>query len=161
LSLVLLLFQLIIVDRSLRVSDAVSGRATGRNFFYARAFGQSLLWGLAVIGGMILLILPGIFIALRWSIVVPVLVGKNTSVLESFAESWGMTKGHTVKLIAIFGAALSPVLATIVCETLFMAEYSVGWSIINETILSACIIMCWYLQIAVFLALRESGEIRS
>ena len=72
-----------------------------------------------------------------------------------------MTKGHTVKLIAIFGAALSPVLATIVCETLFMAEYSVGWSSITETILSACIIMCWYLQIAVFLALRESGEIRS
>jgi hypothetical protein len=161
LSLVLLLVQIIAIDRSLRSKNAVYGRDGGRASFYPRAFGQTILSGLAVISGLLFLILPGLFIALRWSISLPVLISGNKGVIESLSESWRMTKGHELRLFAVFASAQLLALAAIVFEVLFLDELGLVWFVISETAISAGLIMCWYLQIAVFLALRESDEIGS
>lgn len=161
LTLVLLLVQIIAIDRSLRSNNAVYGRDQGKASFYPRAFGQSILYGLAVIIGLIFLILPGLFIALRWSISLPVLIAGNKGVSECLSDSWRMTKGHELRLFAIFTTAQLLALAAILFEVLFLDELGLVWFVISETLLSAGLIMCWYLQIAVFLTLRASDEIGS
>jgi hypothetical protein len=161
LSLVLLLLQVIAIDRSLRSKNAVYGRDGGMASFYPRAFGQTILSGLAVIIGLLFLILPGLFIALRWSISLPVLISGNKGVIESLSESWRMTKGHELRLFAVFATAQLLALAAIVFEVLFLDELGFVWFVISETAISAGLIMCWYLQIAVFQALRVSDEIGS
>ena len=54
----------------------------------------SLLVGLAVLGGFILLIIPGIIFAVMLSVAVPALVVENRRGTEAMGRSWNLVKGH-------------------------------------------------------------------
>jgi hypothetical protein len=56
-------------------------------------FGVSLLNGLAVIAGMILLIIPGIYVACRLLACVPAALVEDLGASESLSRSWNLTKG--------------------------------------------------------------------
>jgi hypothetical protein len=73
----------------------------------------SLLTMLAVIGGLILLIVPGVIIALRLSLASYYLVDRNLGVMEAYKASWHATKGHLGKLWGIIGVGLLMVLPVI------------------------------------------------
>src|SRR3989344_5400904 len=74
----------------------------------------SLLAGLAVVGGLILLILPGIWVAVRLSMVRFEVID-GAGIRESLNKSWALTEGHfwrlflfmlALILLNILGAAL-------------------------------------------------------
>jgi hypothetical protein len=54
----------------------------------------SVLVGLAVLGGLILLIIPGIIFAVMFSVSVPALVVENKRGTEAMGRSWNLVKGH-------------------------------------------------------------------
>jgi hypothetical protein len=54
----------------------------------------SVLVGLAVLGGLILLIIPGIIFAVMFSVSVPALVVENKRGTEAMSRSWNLVKGH-------------------------------------------------------------------
>ena len=58
-----------------------------------RFLGIAILSGLAVLGGAILLIVPGIILAIRLQYAGYLLVDKNTGVMEALKKSMAMTKG--------------------------------------------------------------------
>lgn len=67
--------------------------------------GASVLTLLAVIGGLILLIIPGIWAALRLSMVrFEVLEGAGMK--ASLDKSWALTEGHVKQLALFFGAVV-------------------------------------------------------
>ncbi|TIP97719.1 MAG: hypothetical protein E5X61_40330, partial [Mesorhizobium sp.] len=71
---------------------------------------------LAVLGaglGLILLIVPGIILWLRWSVAVPVLVQERLGVFGSMARSSDLTKGSRW---ALFGLFLVMIVAVIAIE---------------------------------------------
>lgn len=72
--------------------------------------GMSLLSSLAVMLGMIVFILPGLFLMARWSIAQPLLVSRGGGVMASLGESWERTSGNE---LSIFGAALAVMLVPI------------------------------------------------
>jgi uncharacterized membrane protein len=51
--------------------------------------------------GFILLIVPGIMVAVAWAVVVPVKVVEQTGVTESFGRSRALTKGYRWKIFAL------------------------------------------------------------
>jgi len=53
-----------------------------------------------VIGGILLLV-PGVIVALMWMVVVPVRIVENTGITESFARSRALTKGHRGKIFLL------------------------------------------------------------
>ena len=63
------------------------------NFFVA-----SILQGLIVIGGVILLIIPGIIFSVRLRYVSYLIVDKNLTPVEAIKKSWSITRGNTWNL---------------------------------------------------------------
>ena len=56
--------------------------------------GLGILQTLAVLGGVVLLIIPGIIFALAFSLSASTLVVEKKGVIESMKRSWNLTKGH-------------------------------------------------------------------
>ncbi len=65
-------------------------------------FGAGLLTGLGVIVGLILLIVPGIYFAARWSLAPAIVLGQGQGVTDSMRTSWAATEGN-VWAIILFG----------------------------------------------------------
>ncbi len=55
----------------------------------------SLLVGLAVLGGFILLIIPGIIFLVFLSVSIPALVVENRRGTDAMSRSWNLVKGHS------------------------------------------------------------------
>jgi hypothetical protein len=66
------------------------------------AIGLSLLIGIGVGIGFVLLIVPGIILLLRWCVAVPVLVQERQGVLGSMGRSAALTKGSRWALLGLF-----------------------------------------------------------
>jgi hypothetical protein len=56
--------------------------------------GIVLLAALGIAGGFVLLIVPGIILALAWSVITPVRVAEQTGVFETFRRSAALTRGY-------------------------------------------------------------------
>ncbi len=85
----------------LRIYDGESPKASEMSDEYKlfwKYLGVSILSGLAVVGGLILLILPGIFWAVRFSFATIILVDTKTGPITAMKESYAMTKGKFWKL---------------------------------------------------------------
>ncbi len=81
-------------------------------------FGASILYGLIVLGGILLLIIPGIYWAIKYQFTLNLVVDKKLSPVEALRESGKITQGHKWWLLG-FGIVLGLInLATIF--TLFL-----------------------------------------
>jgi hypothetical protein len=68
-------------------------RESGAGFW---AFlGMSILSWLGIIVGLILLIVPGVILLVRWSAATGFLVGRGEGVIDSLSASWDATRGHS------------------------------------------------------------------
>jgi hypothetical protein len=101
---------------------AVSQVLLGKDAHVAEAFqsirprvGRLILinlnFGLRVMLGLLLLIVPGILLGLRYSLTIPVAVLEDTGVSDSLSRSAALTKGHRGRILLIY--FLLVVLATI------------------------------------------------
>lgn len=92
--------QTYIVTAALRVGlDAAAQSAIRPQF--GRVFGISILTTLAIILGGLLLILPGVFLLLRWWIAVPVALDRDVGVSEAMRESWELTAPHWTSILGL------------------------------------------------------------
>lgn len=62
----------------------------------------SLLGGLIVILGFILLVVPGIYFAIRLTYVIYFLVDQKTGPIEAIKRSWKLTKGHFFSILGLY-----------------------------------------------------------
>lgn len=65
--------------------------------------GLVIISALGVIGGLVLLIVPGLILLVRWSAVSGFLIGRKRGIVESLGDSWDATRGYSWP---IFGAGL-------------------------------------------------------
>jgi uncharacterized membrane protein len=102
-----------------------------------RMFLLQVLVGLTVLGGFILLIVPGIYFALKLSFASYYLVDKNCSVMEAYKASWDATKGNLGKIWGLVGvnilfAILCVVLIGIYFTVMYSAAFAALYEYINE-----------------------------
>lgn len=74
----------------------------GEGRLLLRAFGATLLMALAMTVGFLLLIVPGIYLALRFSQVIPAIVDRDMSILEAIEYSAKITKGNLLMLFVLW-----------------------------------------------------------
>jgi hypothetical protein len=65
-------------------------------------FAVNLLYFLAVALGMLLLIVPGVMMALAWCVAGPALLDQRTGIIQSFEESARLTRGNRWRLLGLF-----------------------------------------------------------
>lgn len=68
-------------------------------------FGASIAYGIGSVIGIILLIVPGIIVLIRYSFYGYALVEKGVNGLDALKISWNITKGNTIKLL-LFGIVI-------------------------------------------------------
>jgi uncharacterized membrane protein len=84
----------------------------------------TLLIGLAVVGGMILLVIPGLILLIRWVLVSPALVDRDRGIFDAIGTSWNYVRGHwwrTATILTVVG-----VVAVIVAMVIGMVFGFIG-----------------------------------
>jgi hypothetical protein len=132
-----------------------SGRAVGAYI------GASILINIGVLLGLVLLIIPGVVLTLRWSIALPILLAEDQDASGSLSESWARTRGHALQILLAY---LVP-LAALVCAILAYAtadpetaQVSMTASAIGNALMSLFSVMTWLLSVALYAAVTGAHE---
>jgi hypothetical protein len=109
--------------------------------FLGRMVLLDLLVVVTVIGGLILLIIPGIYFALRLSLAPYFLVDKNMGVMEAYKASWDATKGHVKQILGMIGVfilmflpciTIIGVIASIYLVFMYSAVYAMFYLYVSQ-----------------------------
>ena len=74
--------------------------ATGLRAFLP-LLGLSILLALAIVGGFILLVVPGVMMLCAWCVAVPALVADRTGVMGAFSRSAELTRGNRWRIFGL------------------------------------------------------------
>ena len=67
-----------------------------------KAIGASILNFIFIMVGLVFLIIPGIYLALRLSATIPAIVDRNMGVMEAINYSFRITKGHSLMIFVLW-----------------------------------------------------------
>jgi hypothetical protein len=122
------------------VADAYLGRAVdpaASMRFGLRRVGSviwvSLLAGLGIFVGLLLLIVPGVYLAVAWSVAIPVLLGENLRGRAALRRSRALVRGRWWPCAGVI--VLSFLLAAIVSAAIELIVVAVAGSSSNDTVL--------------------------
>jgi hypothetical protein len=123
--------------------------------------GMSIISMLAVVVGMILLIVPGIILMVRWSAATGYVVGRREGMTDSLRASWEATRGHSWP---IFFAALLMIIAIVVAGGavggLFGVIGALPGAIASALVEAAASAVFMALGIAIFVLVEDdTGEL--
>ena len=90
-----------VTDLNGRRASVADSLSVGLNAF-PPLLGIGIQSGLAIILGCILLIVPGLMIAVAWCVAVPSYVVEQPPLLESFGRSADLTRGNRWRIFALF-----------------------------------------------------------
>jgi hypothetical protein len=112
--------------------------------------GLLLLTGLAVGVGLLLLVVPGVLLALAWAVVGPVLVEERRPILQTYGRSAELTRGSRLNLfglaltLTVFGLIASLALALVsapfppaLADGLIWPLGSAAWGVVMATVAAA------------------------
>ena len=85
--------------------------------------GASILFGLAVAAGFVLLVVPGVMLACAWCVAAPSLVADRTGIFAAFGRSADLTRGSRWQ---IFGLIVIVVVVEWIISMIFNAITGVG-----------------------------------
>jgi hypothetical protein len=89
--------------------------------FVGRVAGASILAGFGILIGLILLIVPGLFLLTIWCLIVPVIVLENAAVGQAFGRSQQLVKGYGWH---VFGTLVLAFLLLIVVDLIIVGILS-------------------------------------
>lgn len=70
--------------------------------WFLPAVGTSILMTFGIMFGFVLLIVPGIFLGLAWSLALPAVVDRNLGPVEALSESFRLTEGHRASIFVLW-----------------------------------------------------------
>jgi hypothetical protein len=121
-----LLVQGALVEVVRDLHDGRRIRSTGEVYSSSRGrlgtlLGTAILYGIGVVVGFILLIVPGLIAAARWSLIVPLVMIEGLGWREAFARSSSIVKGRTGRVLAVIVVSnLLSALGTLTLASLFV-----------------------------------------
>lgn len=94
----------------LKGKEANVGQIFTGGRFLLRQIGASIIYAIIVILGIILLVIPGIYLAIRLGQFQNALVEKDLGPIEALKASWQITEGNVINYLALFIISIGIVL---------------------------------------------------
>jgi hypothetical protein len=119
--------------------------------------GASILAGIAITVGLILLIVPGLYLITIWAVIVPVIVIERSGALASFGRSHQLVRGHGWH---VFGTLVLVFLILIVVDILLGLVFSalpVLWRTGLSTVVSGTLIAPFLALVVTLIYYRLGG----
>jgi hypothetical protein len=119
--------------------------------------GASILAGIAITVGLILLIVPGLYLITIWAVIVPVIVIERSGALASFGRSHQLVRGHGWH---VFGTLVLVFLILIVVDILLGLVFSALptlWRTGLSTVVSGTLIAPFLALVVTLIYYRLSG----
>jgi len=123
--------------------------------------GVSIVTGLAIGLGMLLLIVPGLYLYARWSIAMPLVIGEGKTMSEAMDDGGVRTAGHIVPIMLAFAAI----------NLTWLAGFAVIWfvyppagppslpvAIAGNLLLLGALVIDWYAAVAIYKLTDEPRE---
>jgi len=105
-------------------------RSRGDGDVFLTYFGLAVLYGLAVALGLILLVLPALFLISRWCLAQPLVVARGDGVMRAFGESWQRTSGNEFPIIVVVLLfVMVPIVISVVAGVMLPKDNLIGIAI--------------------------------
>lgn len=114
-------------------------------------FGMCLVSGLGIVLGLVLLILPGLWLAARWIAAGPALFCEEVGAIDALGRSASLTKGRVAPIMIALVLASMPVLL-VIGVAFVRDEYDMATSIIENAALTVSQLLVWYMAVVVYRA---------
>lgn len=150
-------FQFAITRRLLdRMGYPLPGKPRGLAFV-----GLGIVAGLGIVLGLLLLVVPGLILLVRWSLSTPILISSEQGVFDSLRDSWHGTKGHfwaiVVSLIVVYLPGIALFIAGVIAAELSGSAYA-GYLVANLAFNTA-MVGGWIATVAIFSLLNQSPAV--
>lgn len=113
--------------------------------------GLGLVANLAILIGMVLLIVPGLILAVRWFVAVPALIGEDLGVFAALGASWEETKGRFWPILGAILVIFVPLVIAVGLGAAFVA--AIGGSVVFAAFINVAvygaIVVGWHAAVAI------------
>ena len=136
-------------------------RAWGRPGRAASFVGLGIVTTLAIGVGLLLGIVPGLFLYARWVLTSPLVIGDGMRMGEAMAASWQRTAGASLAIMTALILVFLPEVASFVLMLSVYPEWGpvpVWAAIAANGMISLSLILGWYLAVAVHVMIAEVGD---
>lgn len=137
--------------------DLLDGR--GRRRRLGALLGLNLLSGIAILFGLILLILPGLYLLVRWSAAVPALIAEDSDVSSSLGLSAEAVEGRFWHVLTAMALVWTPGVAGTIASALVAEGEPLIASLVLNLSLNLSLIAGWHLAVAVYAGRQDGGRL--
>jgi hypothetical protein len=141
-----------------RAAMARAGLAVaGDDLRFGTLFGISLLGNLGIILGLLLLVIPGLYLSARWFMAVPAMFAEDRSASDALGTSWQATREHAWPLVGLTLLVYLPPFVLAVLVNLFASLLpAAAMSATTNMMVYGSVIIGWHAAVATYAALRGS-----
>jgi hypothetical protein len=140
-------YQGMVVEAARDILDGRRDHTIGSLFgaaspFIGRLIGAGILAGIAITIGLILLIVPGLYLLTIWAVIVPVIVLERVGVFDSFGRSQQLVKGYGWPVLGVLVCLfIIQIVVSLIVNAIFygilsnLAGYLIG-DLISRTLIA-------------------------
>ena len=121
--------------------------------------GLNLLSGIAILFGLVLLILPGLYLLVRWSAAVPALIAEDSGVTDSLRLSAEAVQGRFWHVFAAMAVVWAPGVVGLFASVLIAEAQPVVSSLVLNLSISLCLIAGWHLAVAIYAGRKDARSL--
>lgn len=146
------LIRSMLIDSGFAVADSPRGWAF---------IGLGIVSGLGLALGLVLLVIPGVILFVRWSISIPCLLSSDAGIVDCLRRSWDQTAGRFWPIFVSMLVIYVPALGIAVLGFVLMsggAQPLLG-SLIGNIAVSGMLIAGWTASVAIFGLLNQAPNV--
>jgi len=123
---------------------------------FAPYFFLGIVTSLAIALGLVLLVIPGIVLMVRWSIATPAVIADEVGITDAIGYSWRETEGHFWPILGTLLVVYSPYVASLLA--FYLSDTNQEWQLPAlfgaELALNISLIAGWHAGVAIFAETR-------